>query len=109
MNYSKNFYAKTKIDSSDFEELSSDMLIELEYYKLKGEKSYGIEIIKKNLQNNIMNIEEKVIYTLCKEETQVNKLLRLLADNKVTPILVDDILEDLRKTNFMYGDWQEQI
>ncbi len=100
MNYLKKLYGKAVIDSDDLEELVEDNKIELEYYQIKSEassKPYGIEIIKRNIENDIMNIEEKTVYNICNEEENNNRLLDILMSNKVTPIAVDDIIEDLSK------------
>lgn len=100
MNYLKKFYGRTVIDDSDSEELPKDHKIELEYYQIKSEESnkpYGIEIVKRKVENDIMNIEEKAVYHICNEEEDNNKLLEVLMSNKVTPVAVDDIIQDLSK------------
>ena len=100
MNYLKKLYGKTVIDGSDSEELLKDHTIELEYYQIKNEtsrKPYGIEIVKRSIENDIMNIEEKKVCHICSEEDKNNKLLEILVSNKVTPVAVDDIIEDLSK------------
>ena len=100
MNYLKKLYGKTVIDGSDSEELTKDNKIELEYYQIKNEtssKPYGIEIVKRKIENDIMNIEEKTVRHICNEEKESNKLLEILMSNKVTPVAVEDIIEDLSK------------
>lgn len=100
MNYLKKFYGRTVIDGSDSEELATDHKIELEYYQIKNEtssKPYGIEIVKKRMENDILNIEEKTVRHICNEEDNNNKLLEILMLNKVTPVAVDDIIQDLSK------------
>lgn len=94
----KKFYGKTTIDSSDSEELNKECKMELEYYQLENSTSkhqYGIEIVKKERVNNLLNIEKKMVNNICNKEQETNKLLELLMINKVTPISVDDILQDL--------------
>lgn len=100
MKYLKKLYGKTVIDNSDSEELPRNEKIELEYYQISSKtsnKPYGIEIIKKKLKDDIMNIEEKIIRNICFKEQDSISLLGLLMKNKVTPILVDDVIEDLSK------------
>lgn len=100
MNYLKKLYGRTVIDSSDSEELIEDNKIELEYYQIKNEtssKPYGIEIVKRKVENDIMNIEEKTVRNICNVEQDNNKLLEILMSNKVTPVAVEDIIEDLSK------------
>lgn len=96
----KKLYGKTTIDSSDSDELNKEYEMELEYYQLENSTSkhqYGIEIIKKEKIKNQLNIEKKMINNICNKEQETTKLLELLMINKVTPISVDDILQDLSK------------
>lgn len=101
MKYLKKLYGKTMIDDSDLEEVCGDNSIELEYYQIESKtssKPYGIEIVKKSINNDIMNIEDKMVENICNKEQDNNKLLEILMNYKVTPISVDDIIEDLSKT-----------
>lgn len=96
----KKLYGKTTIDSSDSDELNKEYKMELEYYQLENSTSkhqYRIEIIKKEKIKNQLNIEKKMINNICNKEQETTKLLELLMINKVTPISVDDILQDLSK------------
>ena len=98
MNYLKKFYGKTVLENIDFDESTKDSEIELEYYQIKNvreDKPYGIEIIKRNMKNNILNTEDKIVNNICNKEIDNIKILELLISNKVTPIAVDDIIEDL--------------
>lgn len=101
MKYLKKFYGKTVIDSCDSDELMEDDKIELEYYQIKSEmssKPYGIGIVKRKVENDIINIEEKTVHNICDIEQDNNKLLEILMLNKVTPVVVEDIIEDLSKS-----------
>ena len=94
----KELYGKTIIDSSDSDEISKDCQIELEYYHIENvtsSKPYGVEIVKRNIENNSMNIENKEINNICYNKKDNFKLLDILISNKVTPISVDDVIEDL--------------
>ena len=100
MEYSKSFFGRTIIDSSDSDELRDCEKIELEYYEThnlaeKNERKYGIEVIKRKDEKEKFNIETKVINNISNEEKDVNKLLEILMINKVTPITVDDIISDI--------------
>lgn len=104
MEYLRKLYGKATIDSFDSEELSKDSQIELEYYQIRGEitdKPYGVEIVKKNVKNDILNIEKKMVYNICSREKDNHKLLDILVLNKVTPIILDDVIEDLSKMNLV--------
>lgn len=94
----RKLYGKTIIDSSDSDELSKDYKVELEYYQIEDEtniRPYGIEIIKRNIENNQMNIEEKQINNICYRENDTSRLLEILIANKVTPIAADDVMNEL--------------
>ena len=98
MKYLKKLYGKTVIDSSNNEEMDKSHKIELEYYQIKSNtegKPYGIEIVKKNRKNEKMNIENSVIYNIYSEEKDNNNLIEKLMKNKVTPVALNDVVEDL--------------
>ena len=95
MNYLKKFYGKTMLDNSDSEDIIN--YCELEYYQIENElseKPYGIEIIKKNIENEKMKIESNVIYNIYKSEIDNNNLINKLIKNKVTPIALNDVVDD---------------
>lgn len=96
----KKLYGKTIIDRADSDELQDEEKIELEYYQLENStsnKPYGIEVVKRKIENNQVNIENKIINHICNREQDANRLLELLVSNKVTPISVEDIVHDLTK------------
>lgn len=100
MEYSKNFFGRTTIDSSDSEEIKEDEKIELEYYethnlKENDGKKYGIEVLKRNLKQDKFNIETKIVNNISNEENTINRLLEILMINKVTPVSVDDVISDI--------------
>lgn len=103
MSYQKRLYGTTIIDCSKLEEIEENGTIELEYYRTKSDmmlledsKPYGVEIIKRNVKNEMMNIEQKVVNHLFKQEKEISQLLELLMNNKVTPIALDDIITDMQ-------------
>ncbi len=101
MSYLGKLYGKTVIDNSDSDELANDYKVELEYYQIKketGSKPYGIKIVKTNVGNSVMNIEEKVIEDICDNIEDTSKLLNIFVSGKVTPIIADDVLDALKKT-----------
>lgn len=100
MEYKKSFFGRTIIDSSDSEEIRENEKIELEYYEIHNfseinERKYGIEVIKKNENKEKFNIESKIINNISSKENEINKLLKILMLNKVTPISVDDVISDM--------------
>ena len=91
MSYLKTLYGKTILNDMDSDELTKDNEIELEYYQIRNtakNKPYGVEIVKRNM---------KIVNNICNKENENIRVLELLLNNKVTPISVDDILEDLLK------------
>ena len=99
----KEFYGGTSINCSDSEYFMRKGKIELKYYKIINEgigrknrnKKYGIEVVKKCVNNNIIREEKKEIFNCIEKEEVAEKVLELLKINKVSPINVVEILEDL--------------
>ena len=76
--------------------------IKLEYYKTISKlfangnrETYGIGIVKKYKDTKKEKIESREINNILLEEKQTEKLLKILINNKVTPIALDDVLTDL--------------
>lgn len=98
MNDVRTFYGKTIIDSSDSVELSENYKVELEYYQIKNDaldKPYGIAVVKRDIENN-KKLDEKEFKNISYIEQETNKLLKILLENKVSPISVSDVIRDLR-------------
>lgn len=99
----KEFYGGTSINSNDVEHFSSKGKIELKYYKIisnivgkKNQKQkYGIEVVKKCVNNNVISEEKKEIFNCIEKEEVADRVLELLKTNRVSPINVVDILQDL--------------
>lgn len=99
MEYTKSFFGKTTINSSDSDEIKENEEIELEYYEThdladKNESRYGIEVVKK-MKDKKFNIESKIVNNISSEENKINRLLEILMINKVTPVSVDDVISDI--------------
>ena len=58
-------------------------------------ETYGIGIVKKYKDTKKEKIESREINNILLEEKQTEKLLKILINNKVTPIALDDVLTDL--------------
>lgn len=94
----KTFFGGIFVNEKKLAEEGIKNPIKVEYYKTtdeeKGEKNYGIEIIKKEYKI----IEDKIqIDKLTKEENEIEELLNLLKRNEVTTIGAKDIIEDMYK------------
>lgn len=97
----RTFFGKTTINNEDAEQANFDRMY-LEYYKnvnereiKKDEKPYGVTIIKKTQIGKILDIEEKEVKNILNRENDVDNILKLLVEYKVTPIGLDDVLQDL--------------
>ena len=97
----RTFFGKTTINNEDAEQANFDRMY-LEYYKnvnereiKKDEKPYGVTIIKKTQIGKILEIEEKEEKNILNRENDVDNILKLLVEYKVTPIGLDDVLQDL--------------
>lgn len=94
----KTFFGEVYINEQELEEAGIKYPIKVEYYKTtdeeKGEKNYGIEIIKKEYKI----LEDKIqIENLTKEENKIEELINLLKRNEVTTIGAKDVIEDIYK------------
>lgn len=99
----KMFYGGTFLTDEDLKEAYKNSNINLEYYKIKLDENvnlneninqYGIEIVKK--ENNVVE-ERKEVLNVTNDEKELNQLLEVLKKNKVTPVSLENILEDLNK------------
>ncbi|MBS5863915.1 MAG: hypothetical protein KIC54_04435 [Clostridium sp.] len=75
--------------------------IKLEYYKIKDLKSkndiFGIEVVKTEYINEEIKVEKASIDKLTNDEKIENSILDILKRNEVTPVILEDVIEDLVK------------
>lgn len=75
--------------------------IKLEYYKIKDLKSkndiFGIEVVKTEYINEEVKVEKASIDKLTNDEKIENSILDILKRNEVTPVILEDVIEDLVK------------
>lgn len=103
MHSSNIYYGATFFDEEDVLESNIKNRIELEYYGSKNEnivntnnlKTYCIQIIKKEYEKNSIKIEKEDITCECENIIKFIELIEKLKKNKVTPICLQDIVEDL--------------
>ena len=98
----KIFYGGKFIEKAKLEREGIYHPIKLEYYKrldieepLKGETNYGISIVKTEYIPDNTKIETKDIRNLTQDEEKVEQLLSMCKKYEVTPIGVEDIIQDL--------------
>jgi cobalamin biosynthesis Mg chelatase CobN len=97
----KTFYGKAIINNNDTEDFNFKE-IQLEYYKTKSNikigndlTTYGVKIVKRRQAENTLEIEEKEVSNIANKEKEIDSILKLLVAHKVTPIGLDDVLQDL--------------
>ena len=102
----KYFFGCTFMSREELANIGVKYPIKLEYYKtqtneeeVKNQKDikYGIEVIKTSYINDKVNIEKRTIPEIIRDEMKINKILDKLKQNKVTPVSVEYVVEDLLK------------
>lgn len=95
----KTFFDGVFISSKHLEEAGIKYPIKLEYYKTSGEENvetkYGIEVVKTEYLDGNVKVETKEIKNVTNNLEEEEKILTLLKNNEVTPIGVEDVLQDL--------------
>lgn len=93
-------YGSISVEDCIAEGVTKEFPINLKYYKIHNnvlkneEKAYGIGIIK-TYENNIeTSIEKSEFSHIFSKEKEADNMLKLLIENKVTPISLRYILED---------------
>ena len=105
---SKTYYGGTFLEKEDLKETVINHRIELEYYTTKNYinkdskeefNGYGIEIVKKEYKDDKINIESNDRKFISDNSDKVIKIIETLKKHKVTPIGLNDVLEDLLRTS----------
>ena len=85
------------------EEWEKDYPMKLEYYLTKETEDdkgdyFGIGIKKTYIEDKEVNVEQKEINGILRNEKQTKELINLLLENKVTPIGLKETITDIFKT-----------
>lgn len=103
MNDSKTCYGMTYFDENDLKETKIKHRVELEYYGTnkcaEDDFRYGIEIQKREYKNDNIIIESNSIENISNSSDKVIEIINTLKRYKVTPIGLNDVLEDLLRVN----------
>ena len=99
----KNFFGSIFINRDKLSEAGINYPIKVEYYKIINEEEkvkkdkllYGIQIIKTEYRDKI-GVEGNKIESITNEEKEIDKMLRLMKENEVTPIALEDIVTELK-------------
>lgn len=109
----KTFFDGIFISKEHLEEAGIKYPIKLEYYKIARDENvkntnqiseakntngeYGIEVVKTEYLEGNVKVESKEVNNITNDVKEAEKILTLLRNNEVTPIGVEDVLEDLQK------------
>ncbi len=95
----KTFFDGVFISKEHLEEAGIKYPIKLEYYKTSREENvqtkYGIEVVKTEYLDGNVKIETKEVRDVFANKEEQEKILTILRNNEVTPIGVEDVLNDL--------------
>lgn len=95
----KTFFDGVFMSREQLKEAGINYPIKLEYFKTSGEGNvetkYGIEVVKTEYLDNNVKVETKEIKNVTNNLEEQEKILTLLRNNEVTPIAVEDVLQDL--------------
>ena len=99
------FFNSTFIKQETLNEAGIIHPIKLEYYKIinedeiiKKEKAkFGINVVKTEYIENNIKVEDKKIQYVSNDERKIEEILNLLKEYEVTPIAVEDVLNDFSK------------
>lgn len=99
------YHGATLLNEENSADTNIKNKIKLEYYTMEKQMrikskqviSYGISIIKKEYENNEVKCEKHSVENISTNENKVKDIVNLLKEHKVTPIALEDVLEDLLK------------
>lgn len=101
---SKTYFGSAFLGEKELRGTNINNRIELEYYRTRhyiNEEiiTYGIEIIKKEYKDYQIDVESSNREYISNNSDEVIKIIEKLKKYKVTPIGLNDVLEDLLKAN----------
>lgn len=100
MESSKTYYGEAIINPSELIDTQRKGFMKLEYYGTKDVLEnefveYGIEIVKKEYINTNFIQETNNISNVTDNKIEMEEIITILKRNKVTPIELEDIINDL--------------
>lgn len=109
----KTFFDGIFISKDHLKEAGIKYPIKLEYYKTARDENsentdsvdevkytngkYGIEVVKTEYLDGNVRIETKEVKNITNDLKEADRILTLFRNNEVTPVGVDDVLEELQK------------
>jgi len=96
----KTFFDGIFIDRNRLLEEGIEYPVKIEYFKTvtgkeNVENKYGIEIVKTEFKNGNINIESNEVPNITKNNSEADRILKILRDNEVTPVAMQDVLDEL--------------
>ncbi len=95
----KTFFDGVFVSNKVLEEAGIHYPIKLEYYKTLIEENvepkFGIEVVKKEYKDGMVNIETKEVKNIINDEETQNAILTILRNNEVTPFGLEDVLQEV--------------
>ena len=99
----KTFFDGVFVSSKHLEEADIEYPIKLEYFKTLEEENvgekFGIEVVKTEFLDTRVNVETKEIKNITNNIEEADKILEILRNNEVTPIGVEDVLQEILPKN----------
>lgn len=99
----KTFFDGIFIDNNKLKEEEINHPIKLEYYKTMVEeenvaKQYGIEIVKTEYIKGDIKVESSIKENITNNANEIDNILTVLRNNEVTPIGMQDVLDEIMVT-----------
>lgn len=101
----KIFFSSTFMKQEGLKEAGINHPIKLEYYKLinedeitkKQKAKFGIHVVKTEYKKDNIKIEDKKLQYISSDEKTIEEILSMLKENEVTPVILEDVLNDFSK------------
>lgn len=97
----KSFFGGTYVGKDTLANNNIYYPVRLEYYKTEDIENYkpvyGIEVVKTEYKDNVVNVENKVIDKVTHEENVINKILEQFKAGEITPAVSEEMIEELLK------------
>ena len=95
----KTFFDGIFVDNQTLKDAGLDYQIKLEYYKTIAEKEnveakFGIEIVQTEYKKGYTNVESEKIENITGDAEEINNILNIFRDNEVTPVGMQDVLDE---------------
>ena len=95
----KTFFDSVFVSSSSLYE-EPEYPMKLEYYKTIEMKEnvkarYGIEVVKTEFVEGKVNVESEKIENVTENQEEIDRLLTVFRNNKVTPFDISELLDEI--------------